>query len=162
MGMFEGLGTMLIEGVILESGKISPSLAICLEVANESLRSTFQSGYWIRQRLPLVLGPSTDPGPDFAVVRGNPRGFRQHPTSAELVVEVADSSLNFDTNEKRILYAKAGIRDYWVVDINDRKLLVFRDPQNGDYATRQTLGVNDAISPLAAPTASIRVADLLA
>ena len=80
---------------------------------------------------------------------------------AELVIEVADSSLDFDTNEKRLLYAKAGIREYWVVDINGRRLLVYRDPQAGDYATQLALGPADAVSPLAAPAAVVRVADLL-
>ena len=50
---------------------------------------------------------------------------------------MADSSLHFDTNEKRLLYAKAGIREYWVVDINGRRLLVYRDPQAGDYVNQQ-------------------------
>jgi Uma2 family endonuclease len=75
---------------------------------------------------------------------------------------VADSSLDFDTNVKRLLYARAVIRDYWVVDINGRRLLVYRDPQGGDYATQQALGPADAVAPLAAPAAAVRVADLLA
>jgi Uma2 family endonuclease len=81
--------------------------------------------------------------------------------TADLVVEVTDSSLDFDTNQKRLLYARASIRDYWVVDINGRRLLVFRDPQAGDYATQHALGPADAVSPLAAPAAAVRVADLL-
>jgi len=80
---------------------------------------------------------------------------------ASLLVEVADSSLNFDTNEKRLLYARAGIREYWVVDINGRRLLTYRDPQGGDYATHQALGPSDTVVPLAAPAAAVRVADLL-
>jgi Uma2 family endonuclease len=78
-----------------------------------------------------------------------------------LLIEVADSSINFDTNEKRLLYARAGIRDYWVVDINGRRLLVYRDPQSGDYATQLVLGATDTVWPLAAPAAVVRVADLL-
>jgi hypothetical protein len=63
-------------------------------------------------------------------------------------------------NEKRLLYARAGIRDYWVVDINGRRLLVYRDPQSGEYATQLVLGTADTVSPLAAPAAVVRVADL--
>lgn len=80
---------------------------------------------------------------------------------ADLVVEVAGSSLNFDTNEKRLLYARACIREYWVVDVNGRRLLVYRNPQAGDYASQQVLGLTDAVSPLAVPAAVVRVADLL-
>jgi Uma2 family endonuclease len=59
-----------------------------------------------------------DPEPDLAVVPGRPRDYTGHPTTADLVVEVADTSLDFDTNDKKLLYARAGIRDYWVVDIS--------------------------------------------
>jgi Uma2 family endonuclease len=110
----------------------------------------------------LILGQDTDPEPDFAVIAGTPRGSSGHPTTADLLVEVADSSLSFDTNEKRLLYARAGIREYWVVDVNGRRLLVHRDPQGGDYASQQALGPADAVSPLTAPAAAVRVADLLA
>src|SRR5207302_5274691 len=99
-----------------------------------------------------------DPEPDLAVVPGRPRDYSGHPTTADLVVEVADSSLDFDTNEKRLRYARAGIREYWVVDINGRRLLVYRDPRAGDYATQQALGPTDTVSPVAAPAAVVQVA----
>ena len=99
--------------------------------------------------------------PDFAVLAGSPRAASGHPTTADLVVEVADSSLDFDTNEKRLIYAKAGIREYWVIDVNGRRLLVYRDPQAGDYAVPQVFGLADTVTPLAAPSSAVRVADLL-
>jgi Uma2 family endonuclease len=160
LGVFEGRRAMLIDGVILEEGSMSPPHAITLELVGEALRTAFGSGWRVRSQSPLVLGQDLDPEPDFAVIAGTPRGSSGHPTMAELVVEVADSSLDFDTNEKRLLYARAGIREYWVVDINGRRLLVHRDPRAGDYATQQALSAADAVSPLAAPVA-VRVADLL-
>ncbi len=78
--------------------------------------------------------------PDFAIIAGTTRGSAGHPTTAALVVEVADPSLDFDTDEKRRLYARSGIQEYWVLDINGRQLLVCRDPQAGDYANVQSLG----------------------
>jgi Uma2 family endonuclease len=161
MGVFEGRRAMLIDGVILEEGPMNPPHAITLELTEAAIRIAFGAGWRIRNQSPLVLGQDTDPEPDLAVIAGTPRGSAGHPTTADLVVEVADSSLDFDTNEKRLLYARAGIREYWVVDVNGRRLLVHRDPQAGDYATRQALGPGDAVSPLAAPTAAVRVADLL-
>jgi Uma2 family endonuclease len=152
---------MLIDGVILEQGPMNPPHAITLGLAEEALRTAFGSGWWVRQQSPLILGQDTDPEPDLAVVPGRPRDYLGHPTTASLLVEVADSSLNFDTNEKQLLYARAGIRDYWVVDINGRRLLVYRDPRAGDYATQQALGPADTVSPLAAPAAAVRVGDLL-
>jgi Uma2 family endonuclease len=161
MGIFEGRRAMLIDGVILEEGPMNPPHAITLELVGDALRAAFGTGWRVRSQSPLVLGLDLDPEPDFAVISGTARGSSGHPTTADLVVEVADSSLNFDTNDKRLLYARAGIREYWVVDVNSRRLLVYRDPQAGDYATQQALGPADTVSPLAAP-AAVRVADLLA
>jgi Uma2 family endonuclease len=161
MGVFEGRRAMLIDGIILEEGPMNPPHAISLELVGEALRTAFGSGWRFRIQSPLVLGQDLDPEPDFAVMAGTARGSSGHPTTADLVVEVSDSSLDFDTNQKRLLYAKAGIREYWVVDINGRRLLVYRDVRAGDYATQQTLGAADAVSPLAVPSATVRVADLL-
>lgn len=161
MGVFEGRRAMLIHGVILEQGPMNPPHAITLGLVEEALRTALGSGWWLRQQSPLVLGLDTDPEPDLAVVPGRPRDYAGHPTTANLVVEVADTSLSFDTNEKRLLYAQAGIADYWVVDINGRKLLIYRIPQAGDYASHETFGPGDHVTPLAAPTATVKVADLL-
>lgn len=161
MGVFEGRRAMLIDGVILEEGPMNPPHAIALELVEETLRTGLGTGWRIRSQSPLVLGQDLDPEPDFAVMAGTPRGNAGHPTTADLVVEVADSSLHFDTNEKRLLYAEAGILEYWVVDINWRRLLVYRAPQAGDYASQQTFGLADTVSPLAAPTTMVRIADLL-
>jgi Uma2 family endonuclease len=151
---------MLIDGVILEEGPMNPPHAITLELVEETMRAAFGAGWWLRHQSPLVLGQDLDPEPDLAVVPGRPRDYAGHPTIADLVVEVADSSLDFDTNEKRLLYATAGIREYWVVDINGRRLLVYRDPRSGDYSTQQALVPTDTVTPLATP-AAVRVADLL-
>ena len=140
---------------------MNPPHAITLELVEEALRAALGPGWRVRSQSPLVLGQDLDPEPDFAVMAGTPRGSAGHPTTADLVVEVADSSLTFDTNEKRLLYARAGLREYWVVDVNGRRLLVYRDPQGGDYATQLALGPADAVAPLAVQAAAVRVTDLL-
>jgi Uma2 family endonuclease len=159
-GVFEGRLAMLIEGVIFESGQMRPPHAIALELVANAVRSAFGARWWPRLQMPLVLGLATDPKPDVVVVPGRPRDYSGHPTTADLVIEVADTSLDFDMNDKRLLYARAGIPEYWVVDINGRSLLVYRDPQAGDYAAPLTLGPTDTITPLAV-TAGVRVADFL-
>jgi Uma2 family endonuclease len=161
MGVFEGRRAMLIDGVILEQGPMNPPHAITLELTEAAIRTAFEAGWRIRNQSPLILGLETDPEPDLAVIAGTPRGSSGHPTTADLVIEVADSSLDFDTKDKRVLYARAGIADYWVVDINGRRLLVYRTPQAGDYASQQTVGPADSVAPLAVPAALVRVADLL-
>src|SRR6059036_1659377 len=161
LGVFEGRGAMLIDGVILEEGPMNPPHALTLELVEQAIRTAFGTGWRIRGQSPLVLGQDLDPEPDFAVIAGTPRGSSGHPTTADLVIEVADASLDFDTNQKRLLYARAGIREYWVADVNGRRLLVYRDPRAGDYAVQQAFGPADAVSPLAAPAVVVQVADLL-
>jgi Uma2 family endonuclease len=136
IGLFEGERAMLIDGVIVEQGPMNPPHAITLGLVEEAIRTALGTGWWLRNQSPLILGLSTDPVPDLAVVPGRPRDYTGHPTTADLVVEVADTSLDFDTSDKKLLYASAGIRDYWVVDVNGRRLLVYRNPQGGDYAAQ--------------------------
>lgn len=166
-GVFEGRRAMLIDGVIVEEGPMNPPHRIALELTAEALRAAFGPGWRVCVQMPLVLSQDSDPQPDVALVPGSPRGATTHPTTAALVVEVADSSLRFDTTVKLGLYAAAGIADYWVVDVTGRQLLVFRDPRpdpaagSHTYAARLALGPADAVAPLAAPHAAVRVADLL-
>ncbi|MBX9680390.1 MAG: Uma2 family endonuclease [Gemmataceae bacterium] len=159
-GAFEGKRPLLLDGVIFQHGPMSPLHAISMELVGDSLRQAFGSEWWPRNQMPLVLSHDTDPVPDFAVVSKSPRYHDVHPTTAGLVVEVADTSLDFDMNFKRLLYAKAGIPEYWVVDVNDRMLWVYRDPQAGDYRSRQSFGAAAKVQPLSSQTA-ITVADLL-
>jgi Uma2 family endonuclease len=167
LGMFEGRRAMLINGVIMEEGPMNPPHRIALELASEVIRTTFGPGWRICVQMPLVLGQSMDPEPDIAVVAGSPRSATTHPTTAALVVEVADSSLRYDTTVKVAVYAASLITDYWVLDVNARQLLVFRDPrpdpagQAHVYHTHWVLIPGDTVAPLAAPGQSVSVADLL-
>jgi Uma2 family endonuclease len=104
-----------------------------------------------------------------SVVEGSPRDpAGTHPTDALLVVEVADTSLRFDRAEKAAVYARAGIRDYWIVNLRDRVLEVHREPapmaeqplgRRYRSITRHT--GEDAVSPLFAPGVRVAVADLI-
>lgn len=139
-----------------------------VERTDAAVRAAFGSGWRFRVQLPLVLSLHTDPMSDVAVVAGTLTGSPGHPTSAALVIEVADTTLDTDITEKAELYTTAGIADYWVLDLEGNRLLVFRDPvplPTGlgatAYRIRRTLTAADSISPLAAPSATIRVADLL-
>ena len=168
LGMFEGRRAWLVNGVIVEEGPMDPPHAMGILMATEVVRAAFTPGWVVRVQLPLVLGQSTDPEPDLAVVPGKPQDYTSHPTSSALVVEVSDSSLRYDTTVKLSLYAAGGIAEYWVVDVNARQLLVFRDPKPDPaashghaYDTQRTLGPADSVSPIAAPNAVVKVADLL-
>ena len=154
----------LIDGEILQ--KMSPQSsqhATAVLLVAEALRSAFSpSDYTIRVQLPLALDPYSEPEPDIAVVEGAPRRYREaHPSTAVLVVEVADASLAFDRTRKATLYARAGIPDYWIVNLIDHVLEVYRQPRHDTYQERRILDPKDRIRPLAQPNAEILVAELL-
>ena len=112
LGMFEGRRAWLVDGVIVEEGPMNPPHRIALELSESALRDAFGTGWRVCNQMPLVLGQTTDPEPDLAVIAGSPRGATVHPTTAALVVEVSDSSLRYDTTLKMSLYAAGGIADY--------------------------------------------------
>jgi len=168
LGCFVGRRAFLLDGVILEQGPMDPPHADALEVLTELLRVAFGSGWRFRIQTPLHLDQFNNPMPDLAVVAGQVGYHSDHPTTAALVVEVADTTLQTDLTDKAERYATAGIADYWVLDLNGRVLHVFRNPQTlpaalaaTAYQVHDILGPNDTVSPLAAPNSTIGVGDLL-
>ena len=104
------------------------------------------------------------PEPDIAIVEGSFRDFeKNHPTTAMLVVEVSDTTLHFDRSEKLSLYASANVTEYWILDLNSRKLEVYRIPDRsiGRYLQKRILSENDFVSPAFAPGCEISIGDLL-
>jgi Uma2 family endonuclease len=166
---FRDRKVMLIDGEILEMVPPSSQASISQQLIENWLRTIFPfDRFCVRAQLGMVFGINTDPVPDIAVVQGTPRDFGRHPRSALLIVEVADSSLAYDIGEKASLYAAASIADYWVVDVNNRRLHLFRTPQEDStrhygfgYREIQVLDPHDRISPLASPGNSITIAELL-
>ena len=168
-GAFVNRRTILLYGEIFDMLMPTPPHDVALGLTDDWLRSVFTSGVHVRNQMGFDFGTDSDPGPDLAVVTGTIRDYTTGmPTAARLIVEVARSSLHIDTTTKAELYATAGIADYWVVDVENRQLLVFRDPAPlpaglgaTAYQTRLTLADTDTVAPLALPTAAVRVADLL-
>lgn len=163
-GQLEGQRTFLLRGVLMEQGPMNPPHAMCVEYVAAVLNRVFGSGWRIRCQLPLVLDLHTDPFPDFSVIPGNLRDAKvKHPDHASLVIEVSDTTLDIDMGEKAELYAAAGIADYWVLDVTERRLIVYRDPDSTKetYRSVTVLMESDSIPPLAIPTAVIAVKELL-
>ena len=105
--------------------------------------------------------PTNEPEPDLIVLKEDLSHFTANPRAQDLrlVVEIADTSLNFDLTVKAALYARAGVCEYWVLDVAGRRLLVHRNPRSGAYADITVYDQHESVSPLAAPHASFRVAD---
>ncbi|HET8577204.1 MAG TPA: Uma2 family endonuclease [Methylomirabilota bacterium] len=143
--------------------------ATVIGLADDVLRAAFGPGWVVRIQAPIALDDESEPEPDVAVVHGNRRDFvAGHPSRTALIVEVAESSLAFDREHKGSLYARARVPDYWIVNLVDRVLEVYREPVpsaavpfDWHYASLLRLGPADSVSPLALPSARIAVADLL-
>jgi Uma2 family endonuclease len=152
----------LIDGIIYGMSPQNSLHATAIMNSLEELRAAFADSYHVRPQLPLALGSHSQPEPDLAVVPGHQRDYRTtHPTTAVLVLEISDSSLALDREVKRDLYAEAEIPEYWVLSVGTRQLEVFREPEDGTYRSLLALGPDETATPLAAPGASIRIADLL-
>jgi Uma2 family endonuclease len=117
----------------------------------------------VRPQLPLTLVDDSEPEPDLAVVRAGDAEAREcHPRTALLVVEVAGESLPLDRQAKAVLYARAGIPEYWIVNLAESSVEVRRepDPASGSYRTKAVARGGDTLIAASVPGLSVGVADL--
>ena len=166
-GFFDDERVELLDGEIwiLPSQKTPHFYSV--EAAAEVLLVAFGPGFTARKHGPITLEDGTEPEPDVGVVPGSRHDYAEaHPAPAEIrvLVEVSDETLRKDRKKKQNDYARAGIADYWIINLVNRQLEVYRDPApiNGGfgYKTVQTLFDGDSIAPLSAPSGSVAVADL--
>jgi Uma2 family endonuclease len=169
LGFFRGRRVELLEGRIVVLSPQNAPHTLAFDRVFRTLSRNFGAGWWVRPQFPLDLGQSTEPEPDVSVVLGDPDQFpTSHPTTAALIVEVSDTTLSSDRRRKGSLYARAGIADYWIVNLVARQLEVYRVPIpdarrrfGHRYSARTDLLPTATVSPLALPQAVIPVADLL-
>jgi Uma2 family endonuclease len=168
LGWFIGQRVELIEGEVMVQSPQKFSHYATTDQAAEVLRKVFEPGAWVRIQGPLDLGADSEPEPDVSVVSGSRKNYTRHPTTALLLVEVSDTSLANDRRRKGSLYARAGIGDYWIINLVDPQLEVYRNPvPDGTqpygfrYADQTILHLSDYVAPLAAPQVQIALTDLL-
>ena len=112
---------------------------------------------------PIVLGIRSEPEPDIALLRPRPDFYADaHPVAADvlLLIEVADSSLQYDLNVKVPLYARQGIPEVWVVDIAHRQVLRFSRPEGGAYRAQGPINLKDPITLPGLPGCTVQLAAL--
>ena len=162
-GGLEGLRVELIQGQILD--KMSPQgspHSAAVTMVMEAVQEAFGVGTTVRVQLPIRALQESEPEPDVAVVPGTPRDYLDHhPEACLLVVEVAESSLRHDRTKKLAVYTSGGFPEYWIVNLQDEVLEVYRDPAEDTYLSHTTLGKGETVAPLARSQAEINVADLL-
>jgi Uma2 family endonuclease len=156
--------TELIAGQItLMASKGTPHVTSLHLLAN-TLRDQLGSIALVRTQDPIQLDDFSEPEPDLSVVRGTVLDYADHhprPSEVYLIVEVADSTLKQDCEVKDKLYAQAGIADYWVVDLKNRQLHIFRNPTPTGYTSHLILTEPNQTSPLVFPTLTLTLTSIL-
>ena len=157
-GLFEGRRAILVEGEVLAMPGMKEPHRTATTLTAEILRDTFITSFFISVQCPFDIGEATDPEPDVAVIPGQIRDYAGRGlTEAALIVEVSDTTLAYDRLQKASLYAKAGVADYWIINIKARQVEVHRQPREDaaqpfgfGYAEVTAYGAEAVIQPLAA------------
>lgn len=168
-GLFTGKRVELIEGQVIEMSPMGSLHATAIALAARTVEPAFGEGYFSRWQMPFAISDISEPEPDVAIIRGAIRDYvDDHPTTAELIIEVADTSLTYDRETKGSLYAKAGIEDYWIINLAAQQVEVYRRPIADEgalygyrYADKATYNERDTLTPLAKPGATIAISDML-
>jgi len=154
----------LLSGNIIKMSAKGTAHTSALGRTDRLLQNLFGNLAWVRMQDPIALDDNSEPEPDIALVRIDPLDYAtHHPTPSEvyLIIEVADTSLTFDREIKAKAYARSGITDYWVLNVNERQLHVFREPADDGYQSEVILGETASISPLQFPTVNIAIQAML-
>ena len=151
----------LVDGIVYDMTPQGSFHSAGVRACQQNLERIFSGTHDVRAQMPLALGDCSEPEPDIAVVQGSYEDYAfAQPTTAVLVVEVADKSLAHDRKRKIPDYAQAGIPEAWLMNLKAAVLEVYRDPAEGVYQTRLKIRIGETVSPLAKPGAEIAVAEL--
>ena len=163
-GLLEGRAVEFLHGEIVEMSPEGAPHAAASSDAGDYLSGLLGGRAQVRQAKPVTIPTLvSEPEPDLAIVRRLGRAYRhQHPKPEDVfwLVEYAQTSLSKDLDDKKRLYAEAGIAEYWVVNLRDGTLMVFRQPADGAYRFEQTLSQGE-LAPLAFPDLAVAVNMLL-
>ena len=151
--------TELLYGFVFNKMPKSPLNSFLTQLLYSLLSSLCPSGLTVRQEQPITC-PDSEPEPDVALVKGTPEEFRNaHPSTAELVIEVAINSKEYD-RDKASAYASAGVRELWIVLVPERQIEIHTEPSSDGYASVRTVAGEEAASCEALPAISVSPAKL--
>ena len=152
----------LLEGKIVQMSPQRPPHAGTTQRAFDYVKARLIDRSHVRMQLPITLSTS-EPEPDIAVVRSSPDAYgNHHPTASDifLLIEVAYTTLQIDRAEKAPIYARANIADYWILDVSNRLVYIFRNPSASGYESETILNQNATLAPLAFPDIEIPFSEL--
>ena len=165
-GLLEEDGVELIEGDLIEKISKNWPHTHALMVVMNWLIKVF-GGDFVAPEASINVAPednpTSEPEPDLIVLKSPSRDFlvgstKPGPDDLRLIVEISSATVRFDLTVKAALYARAGIAEYWVLDLNQKRMGVHRDPRIGEYQSVVWYGEKESVSPLAAPDAQFSVA----
>lgn len=154
----------LLEGQIIQMAAKGTVHSASVSRIEQVLRHRLGDRVLLRFQDPIRLNDYSEPEPDVAVVRPSPNFYEtHHPTPSEvfLLIEVSDTTLKFDRETKAPAYGRSGIAEYWVLDVNDRKLHVYRMPDATGYQSEAILAEALTVAPLAFPDCMITIQEML-
>lgn len=155
----------LIEGEILERAPIGTRHGSVAGRLLKRLILAVGEDAIVRAENPVNLEAFSQPQPDLLLLRPRADDYvdsRPGPQDVLLLIEVSDTTLDFDQGRKRNLYATSGIREYWVIDVNDRLVVAYSDPKGADFGDIVEHRLEDTLAPQALPGVRIAVKDLFA
>ncbi|WP_193197830.1 Uma2 family endonuclease [Nostoc sp. MG11] len=153
----------LIEGQVIPMSAKNPPHAATTLCASDYLKRLLVEVALVRVQDPIRLSQYSEPEPDIAVVHINPRKYIDHhpaPNEVFTLIEVADTTLETDRKQKAPLYAKAGIIEYWILDVNQRQVYVFREPGLEVYNQEFILKENATLSLIAFPEIEVQISQM--
>lgn len=154
----------LIEGEIVQISPLGPSHAGTVKHLNAVLTARLGPRAVVSVRDPVRLSRDSEPQPDLAVLRARPDFYRRShpgPGDVSVLVEVADTSAEADRRVKVPLYARTGIPEVWLVDLNAERVEVHRAPTPDGYRDMRVLRRGESLAPAAFPDLTLAVDDLL-
>jgi Uma2 family endonuclease len=154
----------LVEGDVIEMSAIGEKHAAAVKRLNRLIGRAVGDAAILGIQDPLVLDKHSQPEPDVIVLRPRPDFYgdrHPHPSDVMLVVEVSDTTIDFDRRVKAPIYARNGISDLWIVDIDGDGIIVYRDQSADGYRTMTTARRGDSVSPLAFPDCRLAISDIL-
>lgn len=160
-GAFDGLRVQLVNGAVIIMSPMGTPHAYAVAKLNRILLAQSPQDTDVRVQLPLAAADDSEPEPDFAVVPAASGPGTDHPLTALLVIEVADSSRKLDLGPKARLYAACRVPEYWVVDLQAETLVVHRSPKQGRYTSVRRHPRGRRVSSTALPSVSLQLSEIL-
>ncbi len=147
-GIFEGQRVELLNGMITVMFPMNnPHLGMVGRLTR-MLNIRFANEYFVSPQCPLKILQNNEPEPDIVIAKARDDDYMNSsipPEDVLLIIEIADSSLKRDRNQKKVIYAKTKIREYWIINLQDRQIETFENPQNGDYQIKNIIKAGETV-----------------